>query len=37
MYTVISDLIDKSDCEVQQVLDYVGSAGFVVPVIVILL
>ena len=38
MYTVISDLInDVNDCGAQQFLKYLGSAGFIVPLVVFLL
>lgn len=38
MYTVINELVDDvENCEARQFLDYLGSSGFVVPAIVLLL
>lgn len=37
IFTVITDLIDSFNCAAQQALDFFGSVGFVVPVIILLL
>lgn len=37
MYSVVSDLIDTAPCEGQQALEYFGSVGFVIPLVILLL
>ena len=37
MVSVVTDLISQAPCTARQALDYFGSAGFVVPIIILLL
>lgn len=37
MYSALSEVFDRASCDVQRGLDFIGSAGFIVPVLVFLL
>ena len=37
MYSVVNDTISDLDCDAQRVISFFGTAGFIVPLIVLLL
>ena len=37
MFNIVNDLVDGASCTWQQVLDFLASAGFVIPIFILLM